>query len=317
MLGQMLTQRPASSMADLEDAVALTSAAWRAGSPAVASTPAGIEWWHALSHPDPISDHLRLWHLADATGTPRLVAWTWHEPPEIEWHVWTGNATADASVVREVFGTLVAAANYADFGVFASDDDGAAQRALGDLGFAASGRRLSQWLWRAADGPAPRPAATPTLPTGYRIRGLTGPAEIEARVAVHRAAFPTSRLTAARYERLLDMPHYRLEDDLVVEASDGSFAAFALTWWDPIGRVGEFEPLGTHPDHRRRGLARALLTAGIERSVARGARAIEVFSDAADAPAEALYPAAGFVRRNVHRRYARPPSAASGATIDG
>jgi ribosomal protein S18 acetylase RimI-like enzyme len=317
MLGPMLSQRPAISMADLEDAVALTSSAWLARSPTVASTPAGLEWWHALSHPDPISDHLRLWHADTTTNAPRLVGWTWHEPPEIEWHVWTGDATADAAIVREILGALVAAAGEAEIGLFACDEDVATRRTLDDLGFAPSGRRLSQWLWRAADGPAPGAAATPTLPRGYRIRGLAGPGEIEARVAVHRAAFPASRLSAAKYERLLDLPHHRFEDDLVVEAPDGSFAAFALTWWDPIGRVGEFEPIGTHPDHRRRGLARALLWTGIDRFVARGAGAIEVFSDGADAPAEALYPAVGFARRTIHRRYAHLPSPVPSATIDG
>lgn len=316
MLGSMLTQRPATSMADLEDAVALTSEAWLAGSTTVASTPAGIEWWQALSHPDPLSEHLRLWHDADAIDAPRLVAWTWHEPPEVEWHVWTGDAATHAAVVRGLLDTVVAEADDGEVGLFAADRDDSTRRALDDLGFGPSGRRLSQWLWRAADGPPPAAAAS-GLPAGYRIRGLAGPDETEARVAIHRAAFPTSRLTAAKYSRLFDLPHYRFDDDLVVEAGDGSLAAFALTWWDPVGRVGEFEPLGTHPQHRRQGLARALLATGIDRFVARGAQAIEVYSDTADAPAEALYPAVGFDRRNVHRRYVHRPAPAPGATIDG
>ena len=53
------------------------------------------------------------------------------------------------------------------------------------------------------------------------------------------------------YTRLTTLPHYRFEDDLVVEAPDGSLAAFAMAWWDPAAKVGEFEPVGTHPDHQR------------------------------------------------------------------
>jgi ribosomal protein S18 acetylase RimI-like enzyme len=316
MLGSMLIQRPATSMADLEDAIALTSAAWLAGSTTVASTPAGIEWWHTLSHPDPLDRHLRLWHDVDAQDAPRLVAWTWHEPPEIEWHVWTGDAAADVRVARELLDVVIAEAGDAEIGLFAADDDGSTRRLLDDHGFAPSGRRLSRWLWRAADGPPPAADAS-GLPAGYRIRGLAGPDETEARVRIHRAAFPTSRLTAAKYARLFELPHYRFEDDLVVEAADGSLAAFALTWWDPVGRVGEFEPLGTHPGHRRRGLARALMATGMHRFVARGAQVVEVYSDAADAPAEALYPAVSFDRRSVHRRYVHRPAPAPGATIDG
>jgi GNAT superfamily N-acetyltransferase len=72
-------------------------------------------------------------------------------------------------------------------------------------------------------------------------------------------------LNVAKYERLLTVPHYRLEDDLVVETSDGSLAAFALCWFDQDGRVGELEPVGTHPDHQRRGLSRAIVTEAVRR----------------------------------------------------
>ena len=102
------------------------------------------------------------------------------------------------------------------------------------------------------------------------------------------------------------MPHYRLEDDLVVEAPDGSLAAYAMAWWDPVGRVCEFEPVGTHPDHQRRGLSRALLTEGLRRSFERGARVVQVYADTTSEAAEALYPAIGFRRRAFHQRFEHP-----------
>ena len=102
------------------------------------------------------------------------------------------------------------------------------------------------------------PVAPIAPPDGYTVRGLRGPEEMAARVEVHRAAFAPSRLVVDKYERLTRLPHYRFEDDLVAEAPDGTLAAFALSWWDPLGRVGEFEPVGTHPDHQRRGLSRAI-----------------------------------------------------------
>ena len=43
------------------------------------------------------------------------------------------------------------------------------------------------------------------------------------------------------------MPRYALERDLVVEAPDGSLAAFVMAWWSPDAGVGEFEPVGTTP----------------------------------------------------------------------
>jgi ribosomal protein S18 acetylase RimI-like enzyme len=191
------------------------------------------------------------------------------------------------------------------------------------MGFEPADRRLSQFQWRPAHVSAgqARPAmadpesADPArlawaLPRGYVIRPLAGRHEIAARVEAHRAAFPPSRLTIEKYERLLTLPHYRFEDDLVIEAPDGSFAAFAMAWWDPDGRVGEFEPVGTHPAHRRRGLSRALLTWGLQRYAERGARVVQVYSDAAYPAAEALYETLGFARRAFHRRYQRPGGAA-------
>ena len=46
---------------------------------------------------------------------------------------------------------------------------------------------------------------------------------------------------------------YRSDLDCVVEAPDGTFAAYVLCWYDEDNGVGEFEPVGTHPDYRRRG----------------------------------------------------------------
>jgi ribosomal protein S18 acetylase RimI-like enzyme len=153
-------------------------------------------------------------------------------------------------------------------------------------------------------------------PDGYSIRGVRGREEFPARVELHRAAFPASRLTVEKYERLLTVPHYRTGDDLVVEAADGSLAAYALGWLDPVGRVAEFEPVGTHPDHRRRGLSRALLTSGLQRFFDVGSRIVQVYADASEAAADALYEAVGFHRRAFHQRYVRRPLRITEGTID-
>jgi mycothiol synthase len=310
ILRPMLTQHPAATIDDLRTATDLMSAAWRARSPHVAETPASIEWWYALTHPDPLWEHLRLWRHG---STP--VAWSWHEPPELECHVWTGDAGRDLAVFGTIVRTALAEAGGADVAAFAADDDPARIEVFRSLGMAPVGRRLSQWQWRADEDVRP---ALARLPDGYLVRGVRDADEFAARVAVHRAAFPPSRLTVEKYERLLTVPHYRLEHDLVVEAPDGELAAFALGWLDPHGGVAEFEPVGTHPDHQRRGLARGLLTAGIARFHAAGARIVQVYADATEAPAESLYRAIGFRRRAFHQRYVgggTRPTVAPDATI--
>jgi ribosomal protein S18 acetylase RimI-like enzyme len=295
------------------------SRAWQAGAPFVAATPAAIEWWHASTAPDALEAHLRLW---SDNGTD--VAWSWRDGDELEWHVWTGDPRRDDQVFRAILETTIAEAGGRPVGSWTAEDDPATIATLVALRFRPDEKRLSQFQWR----PQPNDASTastagaeslavPSLAEGYRIRPLAGPDEIPARVDVHRAAFTPSRLTVEKYERLQTLPHYRPDDDLVVVAPDGAFAAFAMAWWDPDGLVGEFEPVGTHPDHQRRGLSRALLTWGLRRYAERGARVVQVYSDASNEASEALYEAVGFERRAFHRRYVRPgkpePDLQSGA----
>lgn len=304
----VLTHRPAVDHDDLRRATALMSRAWAAGAPLVAGSPAGIEWWHASTWPDPLGAHLRLWR-DEATGAD--VAWTWHDDRELEWHVWTGAAARDRLARRALLEAVLDEAAGGALHTWSAEDDDETIADLAALGFAPGELRLSQWQRTVAEA-APLPV--PEMPPGYHIRSLRGPEDIPARVEVHRAAFAPSRLTVEKYERLVTLSHYRYQDDLVVEAPGGSFAAFAMAWWDPDGRVGEFEPVGTHPDHQRRGLARALLRHGLRRFAELGARVVQVYSDASTPASEALYEAVGFDRRAFHRRYERPAEPSGGTT---
>ena len=77
-------------------------------------------------------------------------------------------------------------------------------------------------------------------------------------------------------ERLRQCSLYDPWLDLSVEAPDGQVAGYALFWADPVTRVGLVEPMRVESPFQRRGIARALLTAGIARLAARGAERIKV-----------------------------------------
>jgi ribosomal protein S18 acetylase RimI-like enzyme len=121
------------------------------------------------------------------------------------------------------------------------------------------------------------PIPEPTLPTGYTIRPTAGAAEIAALVALHRAAFGTEHLTVAERLAWMAANDYDPALDLVVVAPDGSLAATCLCAIHReenrlSGRSeGVTDPLATHPSHEGRGLARALLCAGMTLLRARGA----------------------------------------------
>ncbi|MET9293619.1 GNAT family N-acetyltransferase [Streptomyces sp. NPDC003077] len=110
----------------------------------------------------------------------------------------------------------------------------------------------------------------PVLPDGFRFRTAdeAGP---EAAVQAHLDAWAPSTYTAEGYQGVRQTAGYRGDLHILVEAPDGTMAASTITWLDEANKTAEFEPVGTHPDYRRRGLARAMLLHGMRQVRAAGA----------------------------------------------
>jgi ribosomal protein S18 acetylase RimI-like enzyme len=89
--------------------------------------------------------------------------------------------------------------------------------------------------------------------------------------------------------------------DVAVEAADGQVAGYALFWFDPVTEVGLVEPMRVENAYQRRGLARAMLSVGLDRLAMRGARRLKV-SYGTDA-ARRLYVGAGFRVTSTSRSY--------------
>jgi ribosomal protein S18 acetylase RimI-like enzyme len=317
----MLASRPAATLNDLRAAGDVLTRAWNAGSPRVSALRGDLAWWYAQAWPAELGDRLRLWQADGET-----VAWGWFDGDGLDYAIWCGDERADEVVERTILSFAIEAATArASRGdgngvveAWATDDDHRARALLAELGFErlsgapAPGHhnRLSQFQRTVGHD---SPIADRPLPEGYRLRSLAGAGEIDMRVAAHRAAFAPSKMRSEKYERLLGLPDYRLEDDLVVDAPDGSIASFAMAWWDPIARVGEFEPVGTDPRHQRRGLSAALLCHGLRRYRELGANLVQVFSDADNAASEALYQSVGFSRRAFHDLFRRPGTGRDGS----
>lgn len=88
-------------------------------------------------------------------------------------------------------------------------------------------------------------------------------------------------------------PSIRPDLHLVAVAPDGSFAAHVAAIYEEINRRALFEPVCTHPDHRRKNLAGILMMEAIRRVKALGA--IQVTVDTGDMiPANKFYDAMGF-----------------------
>ena len=305
---------------DLQAMASIVTAAWaRSDHALVHCTVGDLEWWLASGGADADwSSRIRIWTIG---GDP--AGWGWLSPPSsLDSFIRAGLPDADAVVIRDEIDAwhaerarTFAAAPSADPGTSVASAD-APERVLLDQ-WAVDGSpdavRLLARGWTPTDTILTQYGQSldleldpPRVPDGYVLRSLRGPADIPARVEVHRAAFAPSRMTVEKYAILVDQHHYAFDRDVVLEAADGSFAAFAMCWMDPAGSVGEFEPVGTHPDHQRRGLGRVILRHGLRLMRAAGLREALVFSLRSNAASEALYRAAGFDERALHRRWQTP-----------
>ena len=120
------------------------------------------------------------------------------------------------------------------------------------------------------------PLPTPRLPEGFSIRSIEGEKEVDLIVTLHRAAFGTSNMTREERLSIMRAPEYDPTLDLLVIAPDGRFAAYCTCSISSAEnrvsgmRVGHTDPVATHPDFRRRGLACALLLRGSQLLKERG-----------------------------------------------
>ncbi len=137
----------------------------------------------------------------------------------------------------------------------------------------------------------PRPA----LAGGYRLR-TTRPDEpdYERMAVLLNRSFGRTIHSAAEYRNFTThSPSFRHDLNLVAEAGDGSFAAHVGLTYEERNRYAIIEPVCTHPDHCRRGLASTLMLEGMHRVHALGAT--DAYVDTGERiPANELYDSLGF-----------------------
>jgi RimJ/RimL family protein N-acetyltransferase len=173
------------------------------------------------------------------------------------------------------------------------DDDAATIAVAVDAGFSADDDvGVSCWL-DAADAPR-----VSDLASGYRLL-----ARAEAPASAHHMIKRSGEHVAAR---LSECSLYNPSMDLFVEAPDGSVAAYGLFWPDPVTGVGLVEPMRTEDAHQNRGLARHILTAGIQRLAASGCQRIRITYMDDNPVSKHIYRSTGFQPADTARTHRRP-----------
>jgi mycothiol synthase len=141
------------------------------------------------------------------------------------------------------------------------------------------------------------PLPAPVPPAGYTVRALGDEDELPARSWLSWKVFhpdePDENYQGWEwYKNVQRVPLYRRDLDIVAVAPDGELAAFCTVWFDDVTRTAIFEPVGTHPEHQKRGLGKAVMTEGLRRAERLGATLATVSSYGK--AAHALYESMGF-----------------------
>jgi GNAT superfamily N-acetyltransferase len=145
---------------------------------------------------------------------------------------------------------------------------------------------------------------TPPTPAGYRIRALTERGDTRLMADSLNLVFDRCIHTEEAYLNQQRAPTYREDLDLAMFTEDGTLASFATVWYHPENNIGVFEPVGTHPDHRRKGLSSVLMHHGMEKLIELGADYVYV-GTGSRVPANRLYDSMGFDENDTSYQWSK------------
>lgn len=261
-----------------------------------------------LCHLNP-QEHIRLWH----DDSEKLIGFAiLGEEPSLEWQVapeyeWSGIETEALSWAEARLSDLRARDPKAWGGrmVSGSRQDNAQRIAfLLGHGFLYSGDFAEVNMLRSLHGPIPDTG----LPTGFVVREVAESGEIAARAAAQREVWQpwtVGNVSDADYARLMQLPGYYRDLDVVAVAPHGKIAAYVNGWIDPVNGIGDFGPVGCVAQYRRLGLTRAVLLEGLRRMHARGMDRVCISTTQTNTPAHRLYRSIGFRTVNKYLDYVR------------
>ena len=149
-------------------------------------------------------------------------------------------------------------------------------------------------------------------PGGVDIRRLdpTDAVMVRERALAQADAFNQGRPTPAQNDWVIrSLPHLlgygESEHDQSIIAVDasGTVVGFADIFLDPVNGIGEFEPVGTRMSARRTGLAKVVLTKGLEAMQNAGMTQAIVRTGRDNAAAIAAYESVGFATTDLLLRF--------------
>lgn len=286
--------------ADSRQMQALVSRCWRADWPDVHLHAGDVDWWsvHALGKTPGLEERISLWFDGEPDAT-EVVGFAWYSPP-LDADVVIAPDHRTASLLGAMaawiegqatrFRPMLEGVLPAPLRIWIVETD---ERSLGALAGLGYGRTEVPAFHHFVGRIDQLDLAERALPDGYRLSTVSTDADVAARVVAGHAAFTRSTMTETAYRFCRTTPLYRPGLDTVIVAPDGTIAAFALAWLDPLSLGVELEPVGVHPDHQRRGLGRAVCRAALRAARTLGGLEVLIAAEAENPAANGLYASLG------------------------
>ena len=187
-----------------------------------------------------------------------------------------------ASLIQEVFERgLTLTADLPSVEMLVDDDDESLIGLLTDAGFHQEPMDVTAWMDARA---VPEVS---TLADGYSLHNRVSNTSTDYHFAWRNGPQVENRLRQTSL--------YRPDLGVFIVDQHNEVAAYGLFWHDPTTGVGLVEPMRTEEPHQGKGLARYVLTTGINKLVAAGSNRIKIAYDPDNPPAVALYLSVGFV----------------------
>ncbi|MFZ0547337.1 MAG: GNAT family N-acetyltransferase, partial [Candidatus Promineifilaceae bacterium] len=146
--------------------------------------------------------------------------------------------------------------------------------------------------------PLSEPIAAPVVPDGFVVRPFGGQHETQSRAILTNSAFGgydgVSDWSVCNVGRMIHFCEAIQAIDFVAAALDGRICSSAITFYDPVTKLGEFDPVGTHGTFQRRGLAKAVLLTGLHWLKGTGMETAVIRTDVDNVPAVRTYESIGF-----------------------
>ncbi len=127
-----------------------------------------------------------------------------------------------------------------------------------------------------------------TLPAGYQVTSMAEYSDYTEYIELTNCVWGVS-LNEAWFRGKSSAPSYSFDWDLLALSPEGRQVAYSLVWLYPQNHTAEIDPLGTHPDYRKRGLSRAMVLESFRRMHNSGFRHAYIASETQDPVVSHLY----------------------------